>query len=65
MSSRPKISDQTIRKVEEWINDNPSKGITATNKAIEYLVDRGLEKEDGLTDKQREAVEKIIEENLE
>jgi hypothetical protein len=64
MSSRPKISDKTIEKVQNWIDDNPSKGITATNKAIEYLVEKGLEKEDGLTDKQREAVEKIIEENL-
>lgn len=46
MASRPSISDKTIERVEKWIEENPEKGITETNKAIEYLVDQALSHRD-------------------
>lgn len=65
MASRPKISDQTIEKVEKWIDANPEKGITATNKAIEYLIDQQLKEKEHQKEMTREAVEKLIEKKLE
>lgn len=53
MSSRPKISDETIEKIDDWIENHPEKGINARNKAIEYLVDKGIKAdEEALTDQE-------------
>jgi len=46
MASRPKISDKTVEKIENFIKENPEKGISQVNKAIEYLVDKGIKYED-------------------
>lgn len=47
------------------MEENPEEGITEINKAIEYLVDKGLEFEnEGLSETQKKAVEEILEDKL-
>jgi len=53
MVSRPSISDATVEKIEEWIENNPEKGIKSLGAAIEHLVDKGIKAdEQGLTQEQ-------------
>jgi len=53
MVSRPPISDKTVEKIEQWIEDHPEKGITSVSGAVEYLVDKGLKfEEQSLTEEE-------------
>lgn len=77
--ARPKISDEIMEKVEEWIRDNPGNGIDYKNKAIEYLVSKGIESEerknlpdneveysvDEVDSQTEKAIRKIVKEELE
>lgn len=77
--ARPKISDDIMEKVEEWIEDNPGNGIDYKNKAVEYLVSKGIEAEerknisnddveysaDDVDPETEEAIRKIVQEELE
>jgi metal-responsive CopG/Arc/MetJ family transcriptional regulator len=45
MVSRPKISDELAEKIDEWIENNPEKGIKDRSAAVEYLVPKGIEAE--------------------
>lgn len=60
MASRPSISDETIKKVEKWIDANPEKGITEINKAIEYLVDQAITDKQESEDVNEKAVRQIV-----
>jgi len=39
---RPEISEQTKDLVEEWIEDNPDKGIRRVGPAIDYLIPKAV-----------------------
>jgi hypothetical protein len=45
MVSRPKISDDLAEKIDEWIEENPEKGIKDRSAAVEYLVPKGMKAE--------------------
>jgi len=59
MSYRPSLSEDLEQKVQSWI-DSTDNGITEKNKAIEKLVEIGLEK----NEKEEKAIERIVEEKL-
>jgi len=59
MSYRPSLSEDLEEKVQSWI-DSTDNGITEKNKAIETLVEIGLNEH--TTDEK--AIEKIVEEKL-
>lgn len=58
---RPQISDKTVDRLEDWMEENPEKGITSVKGAIEYLVDKGIKAdEQALTEKEiTERLEKL------
>ena len=66
MSSRPKISDETMQKVEEFRETFSDRSFSGANKAIEYLVEKGIEyekqrKTGELTEAQRDAIKEFVE----
>jgi len=60
MASRPSISDETIEKVQKWIDANPEKGITEINRAIEYLVDQAINDDKESDNVNEKAVRQIV-----
>lgn len=65
MSYRPKLSDEIIEVVDEFRKDT-DQSFSGRNKAIEYLVKKGIEFEERqsseeLTQGQRDEVKKLIE----
>jgi len=62
---RHRISEDTIEKIDDWMENHPEKGITEYNKAIEYLVDKGIKADDqALTEKEITERLKKLEEKI-
>lgn len=61
---RPEISDETEEAIRQWIEDNPDKGISSVGPAIDYLVPKGIKRdnfeEGDLTKEEVEAVREAL-----